>query len=65
MSLSDIVIRAAKPRATVTKLSDGGGLQLWVTPGGSKLWYFAYRFTGLQKKLAIDRPVDHAFVEII
>lgn len=24
-----------------------------MTPGGSKLWYFAYRFTGLQKKLAI------------
>jgi integrase len=35
------------------KLSDGGGLQLWVTPTGGKLWNYAYRFGGKQKKLTI------------
>jgi hypothetical protein len=35
------------------KLSDGGGLQLWVTSSGGKLWNFAYRFVGKQRKLAI------------
>lgn len=35
------------------KLSDGGGLQLWIEPRGAKLWRLAYRFDGKQKKLAI------------
>jgi integrase len=54
MPLTDAAIRAAKPSSEQTlKLSDGGGLQLWVTPTGSKLWRLAYRFAGKQKKLAI------------
>jgi integrase len=35
------------------KLSDGGGLQLWVTPAGGKLWSFAYRIGDKQRRLAI------------
>jgi len=43
-----------KPKIGKTlKLSDGGGLQLWVQPSGSKLWNLAYRFAGKQRKLAI------------
>jgi Arm DNA-binding domain len=39
MSLTDTAIRAAKPQeGRMLKLSDGGGLQLWVMPTGSKLW---------------------------
>ncbi len=53
MPLSDVAIRAAKPAARLTKLSDGGGLQLWVTPDGAKRWRLAYRFDGTQKALAI------------
>jgi integrase len=54
MSLSDLAIRRAKPDTNRTiKLSDGGGLQLWITPRGSKLWRIAYRFDGKQKKLAL------------
>lgn len=54
MALSDIALRNAKPdRIRTIKLSDGGGLQLWITPAGSKLWYLAYRFDGKQRKLAI------------
>jgi integrase len=37
----------------MTKLSDGGGLQLWITPDGAKRWRLAYRFGGAQKALAI------------
>jgi Arm DNA-binding domain len=37
------------------KLSDGGGLQLWIMPSGSKLWCLAYRDrSGKQKKLSLD-----------
>jgi hypothetical protein len=47
MALSDAAIRAAKPQEGRTvKLSDGGGLQLWVKPTGSKLWNIAYRYVG-------------------
>ena len=53
MALSDARIRAAKPGAKMFKLSDGGGLQLWVSPEGAKRWRFAYRFNGKQKVLAI------------
>lgn len=53
MSLADMAIRTAKVGATLQKLSDGGGLQLWITPGGSKLWRLAYRFDGKQKKLSL------------
>jgi integrase len=51
--LTDIAIRKAKPGERLVKLSDGGGLQFWITPSGGKLWYLAYRFGGRQKKLAI------------
>jgi integrase len=54
MPLTDAKIRNAQPVAGKTpKLSDGGGLQVWVTSSGSKLWYLAYRFGGKQRKLAI------------
>ena len=53
MPLTELQIRSAKPQAKVAKLSDGGGLQLWVTPDGAKRWRLAYRFAGGQKLLAI------------
>jgi integrase len=53
MSLTDMAIRTAKPGARLIKLSDGGGLQLWITPEGAKRWRLAYRFAGGQKTLAI------------
>lgn len=52
--LTDSAIRAAKPKTGQTvKLSDGGGLQLWVQPSGSKLWNLAYRFARKQRKFSI------------
>ena len=53
MALTDIEIRSAKPAASVVKLSDGGGLQLWVERDGGKRWRLAYRFAGKQKVLAL------------
>jgi Arm DNA-binding domain len=50
MPLTDMEVRSAKPGARLVKLSDGGGLQLWIMPDGAKL---AYRFAGGQKLLAI------------
>lgn len=51
--LTDIKVRPAKRGAQAMNLSDGGGLQRWVTPAGGKYWKFAYRFDGKQKKLGI------------
>jgi integrase len=53
MPLTELRLRSARPKAKVHKLSDGGGLQLWVTPDGAKRWRLAYRFAGAQKLLAI------------
>ena len=56
MPLNDAAIRAAKPDGDKTaKLSDGGGLQLWVKPSGTRLWALAYRFAGKQKKLSLGQ----------
>jgi len=53
MALTDIGIRALKPRPVNAKLSDGGGLHLLLTPAGGKLWKLAYRFGGKQKTLSL------------
>ncbi|TJW45193.1 MAG: DUF4102 domain-containing protein, partial [Mesorhizobium sp.] len=53
MALSDVKCRNARPASKLLKLSDGGGLQLWVQPTGSRLWRLAYRFDGKQKLLAL------------
>jgi integrase len=53
MALTDLAIKRALPGPKIIKLSDGGGLQLWVTPDGAKRWRLAYRFGGAQKTFAI------------
>lgn len=53
MALTDIAIKSSKPRESAFKLSDGRGLQLHVTPQGSKLWRWAYRHEGKQKLMAL------------
>ena len=53
MALTDREIRNVKPGTSLAKLSDGGGLQLWVMPDGAKRWRLAYRHNGMQKTLAI------------
>ena len=53
MPLTDATIRTAKPAGKIRKLSDGGGLQLWITPDGAKRWRFAYRHAGKQRCISL------------
>lgn len=50
--LTDTKVRNAKSTDKETKMFDGGGLFLLLTPGGGKLWHFKYRFGGKEKKLS-------------
>jgi integrase len=52
MALTDITIKAAKPKDKTYKLSDGEGMYLLVTSTG-KYWRFDYRFLAKRKTLAI------------
>ncbi|MHC1698736.1 MAG: tyrosine-type recombinase/integrase [Geobacteraceae bacterium] len=63
MALKDIQIKTAKPKEKDYKLTDGGGLYLLVTSGGSKLWRFKYRFDGKEKLLAIGVYPDISLAE--
>lgn len=51
--LTNTAIKALKPGEKPYKRADSGGLYLYVTPGGSKLWRMAYRWQGKQRTLAI------------
>ncbi|MDO5537449.1 MAG: Arm DNA-binding domain-containing protein, partial [Desulfovibrionaceae bacterium] len=56
MPLSDLRIRQTKldPEASrPIRLFDGQGLYIELTPSGSKLWRFKYRFDGREKRLAL------------
>jgi hypothetical protein len=55
MPLTDTAIRNAKAQPKLSKLSDGGGLQLSITPAGAKPWRISYHFDGKQKTLAVER----------
>lgn len=53
MTLTESLIRKAKPREKPYKLSDGKGLYLLVNPTGSLWWRFRYRFGGKQNSLSL------------
>lgn len=63
MPLSDAACRAAKGQEKLYKLSDAGGLQLWVHPSGSRTWRLAYRFAGKQKNYTLGTYPDMKLVE--
>lgn len=52
MALTDRQIVNLKPTDKPRKVSDGGGLHLFVSPSGGKLWRLAYRYGGKQKLLS-------------
>ncbi len=57
MSLTDTAIRAAKPTEKPYKKADNGGLFLYITPNGSRLWHMKCRFAGKETLLAFgDYP---------
>jgi integrase len=58
MALTDIQARQAKPKQKPYKMTDGGGLFLWVTPSGGKHWRWTYRHEGKQKLMVFGRYPD-------
>ena len=53
MKLKDTMIRNVKPSTKTTKLFDGGGLYLQVSPKGQKGWRLKYYFDGKEKCLSL------------
>jgi integrase len=53
MPLTDTTIRTAKPKEKLYRLTDANGLCVEVTPSGSKLWRYRYRFNGKAKMLSL------------
>ncbi len=51
--LTDVKVRKAKAAEKPYKLADGGGLHLYVTPAGGRLWRFRYEFGGKEKLLSL------------
>ena len=51
--LTDTAVKMAKPKERPYKLTDGGGLYVFVTPSGGKLWRLKYRFDKKEKLLSL------------
>jgi integrase len=58
MALTDTEIKKAKGADEPYRMPDAGGLFLWVTPSGGKLWRWKYRFEGKQKLMTFGRYPD-------
>ena len=63
MPLTDLEVKRLKPTEKPKKISDGGGLYLLVTPGGSKLWRLNYRIGTTQKTLAFGPYPETSLAE--
>lgn len=57
-TLTDSRCKAAKPSDKAFKLFDGGGLFLFVSPTGAKVWRLAYRLDGKQKTISFGAYPD-------
>ena len=58
MALTDTGVRKMKAKSNAYRLSDGGGLYLWVTPAGGKLWRWKYRHEGKEKLMSFGSYPD-------
>lgn len=56
--LTDTEIRKSRAGDKAYRLTDGGGLFLWVTPTGGKLWRWKYRFEGKEKLMSLGKYPD-------
>lgn len=61
--LTDSKIRSAKSLEKSYKLTDALGLYLLVSPGGSRLWYYRYRFNGKESRLAFGAYPEVSLAE--
>lgn len=55
MKLTDSYIKSVKPNDKTQKLTDGHGLYLSITPTGSKLWRYRYRYAGKENTLSFGK----------
>src|SRR6185312_6536592 len=53
--LTDLALRAAKPRSKPYKLFDARGLFVFITPAGTRVWRLKYRHQSKEKVLVIGR----------
>lgn len=51
--LTDTKLRALKPKATIYRVADSNGLTIEITPAGTKLWRYRYRFNGKASMAAL------------
>lgn len=63
MALTAIKVKTAKSTDKPLKLSDGGGLYIFIQPNDSKYWRLAYRFDGKQKTLALGVYPDVSLLD--
>jgi len=55
MALTDTAIKRARANDRPYRMSDSGGLFLWITPAGGKLWRWKYRHEGLEKLMSFGK----------
>ena len=53
MALTELAVRNARPKDKSFKLADAGGLFLFVSPSGGRLWRFKYRIAAKEKLLSL------------
>ena len=58
MALTNTEVLKAKPGPSPIKMADSRGLYLLITPAGSKLWRWKYRFLGKKKLMAVGAYPD-------
>lgn len=63
MKLTDTKVRNSKPSSRDFRLADGGGLCLFVSIAGGKLWQYRYRFDGKGKLMALGKYPDVSLLE--
>jgi len=51
--LSNLLIQRAKAQSKTTRLSDGRGMYLEISPKGGKWWRFKYRLNGKEKRMSL------------
>jgi hypothetical protein len=58
MALTDTEIKKAKAAEKAHSLNGTGGLHLWITPAGGRLWRWAYRFDRKEKVMSLGKYPD-------
>jgi integrase len=51
--LTELALKAAKPKEKIYKLADGRGLYIEINPTGSMYWRMKYRYAGKEKRISL------------